>query len=183
LSPGVATGRQVGLPAPWPDYAGAVALSPGRSALPRLRRHRPAGPAGPRVRPLSSAEIASYDHLAPDLAARVRVVRLPVIPGRYVGITLGRFVCLDRDLPANGTSHLLAHELTHARQWAELGVVGFLTRYLGGFGRGVTRHRRWHPAYRDIALEQEARAQADAWAQRRSDAGADGRRGPHQHAR
>lgn len=155
-----------------------VTSSPGGSAPTRLRRRRrPAGPVGPRVRPLSSAEIASYDHLAPDLAARVRVVRLPVIPGRYVGITLGRFVCLDRDLPPNGASHLLAHELTHARQWAELGVVGFLTRYLGGFARGVARHRRWHPAYRDIGLEQEARAHADLWAQRRSGNGG----GHHRH--
>lgn len=156
-----------------------MATSPGGSASSRLRRRRPTGPVGPRVRPLSSAEIASYDHLAPDLATRVRVVRLPVIPGRYVGITLGRFVCLDRDLPPNGASHLLAHELTHARQWAELGVVGFLTRYLGGFARGVARHRRWHPAYRDIGLEQEARAHADAWAQRRQGAGGS----HHQHRR
>lgn len=152
-----------------------MAPSPGGPLASRPRR-RPAGPTGPRIRPLSSAEIASYDHLAPDLAARVRVVRLPLIPGRYVGITLGRFVCLDRDLPPNGASHLLAHELTHARQWAELGVVGFLTRYLGGFARGVTRHRRWHPAYRDIGLEQEARAHADAWAQRRG-----GTAGPRHH--
>jgi len=163
-------GPLLGTRYPYPEYAGGVASSPGGSAHSR-RRRRPVGPVGARLRPLSSAEIASYDHLAPDLAARVRVVRLPMIPGRYVGITLGRFVCLDRDLPPNGASHLLAHELTHARQWAELGVVGFLVRYLGGFGRGVVRHRRWHPAYRDIALEQEARAEADAWAQRRGGSG------------
>ena len=68
-------GPLLGTRRPHPDYAGGVASSSGGSAPSRRRRRRPAGPVGPRLRPLSSAEIASYDHLAPDLAARVRVVR------------------------------------------------------------------------------------------------------------
>jgi hypothetical protein len=114
---------------------------------------------------LSSTEQAAYDLVPAHLAAQVRVVR-GIVPGPYAGITLGRFVILDHDLPADGRSVLLAHELVHARQWAELGVVGFLVRYLAGFTTALRRQRRWQRAYRDISLEQEARAQAEAWRQR-----------------
>lgn len=120
-----------------------------------------------RVRRLGATELSSYDVVPPDVAARVRVVHAPVFPGRFAGITLGHWVILDRPAPANGASALLAHELVHVRQWAELGLVGFLARYLAGFAVGLRRHRRWHRAYLDIPLEVEARAQAEAWLQRR----------------
>lgn len=104
--------------------------------------------------------------LPADLARRVRVVRVPGLPGGYGGMTLGRVVLLARAVPADGTSPLLAHELVHVRQWAELGVVGFAARYLADFVAGLRRHRRWRPAYLDIGLESSARAEADAWRHR-----------------
>lgn len=106
--------------------------------------------------------------VASDLALRVRVVRIPRLPGPYIGITLGHHVLVATDVRADGASALLAHELVHVRQWTELGVVGFLGRYLTGFTRALWRHRNWHAAYHDIGLEREARQGADTWSQRRS---------------
>lgn len=121
---------------------------------------------GRRVRRLSSVEIDVYDVLAPELASRVRLVRIPKPPGPYVGITIGRFVFLTRTVPPGQTSSLLAHELVHVRQWQELGAIGFIYRYLADFGQGLRRHRSWHAAYRGIKAEQEARAEAHGWAGR-----------------
>jgi hypothetical protein len=52
---------------------------------------------------------------------------------------------------------LLVHELVHVRQWHDLGVIGFLRRYLSDYLRGRLAglgHRR---AYLEIGLEREAR--------------------------
>jgi len=68
--------------------------------------------------------------------------------------TLGRLVMIRRR--AAGNVHLLRHELEHVRQWRELGVVGFLRRYLGAYLRWRLRgHPHW-AAYRRIPLEIEA---------------------------
>jgi hypothetical protein len=117
-------------------------------------------------RRLSADERASYD-LCPDrLAQRVRIVSVPVLPGGYAGMTLGRWILLARPVHPDGSSSLLAHELVHVRQWAELGVVGFAARYLASFGRGLRRHRRWNEAYRRIGLEVAARRETERWARR-----------------
>ena len=119
-----------------------------------------------RIRRLTTTEVDAYDLIPPDLAARVWLVAIRFIPGRYDGMTLGRFVLLEHMPPATGTNRLLAHELVHVRQWSELGFVGFLVRYLGDFIGGLRRHRNWHRAYRDIKAEEEARREADAWSER-----------------
>ncbi len=98
-----------------------------------------------------------------DLARSVRLIRLPFIPGGYQGITLGRFIGLTVDVPLDGSSTLLAHELVHVRQWRERGSLGFLRWYLGGFVRNLWRTRNWRRAYRDNPAEVEARAEASAW--------------------
>ena len=69
-----------------------------------------------RFRSLTPHEQQTYDVVDPQLAARVRVVDIPFIPGGYSGITLGRFVCLADPQPTTGTSTLLAHELVHVQQ-------------------------------------------------------------------
>jgi hypothetical protein len=75
--------------------------------------------------------------------------------------TLGPLI-LMRDR-AVGNEKLLRHELEHVRQWRELGVVGFLRRYLGAYLRWRVRaHSHW-AAYRRIPLEIEAE-----WLARRS---------------
>jgi hypothetical protein len=121
---------------------------------------------GRRVRPLTGEEIASYDLIPPELASRVRIIRVPV-PGPYHGMALARFVIMGCDFSHDGTSTLLAHELVHVRQWTELGIVGFGVRYLTQFMTGLYRTRSWAKAYRQIEAECEARALAEEWRQRR----------------
>lgn len=58
--------------------------------------------------------------------------------------------------------HLMDHERAHVRQWRELGVIGFLRRYLGSYfasRRAGYAHRQ---AYLRIPLEVEAEAAAVA---------------------
>ena len=94
------------------------------------------------------------------------MIRVPTLLGNYTGMSLGRFVLLARPVPADGKSMLLAHELVHVRQWSELGIAGFLIRYLLDFARGLRSHRRWQHAYRDIRAEIEARQVAAEWYRR-----------------
>lgn len=117
-------------------------------------------------RRLTDDEIEAYDVLPPQLARRVRVVRIPVIPGGYAGMTLGPLVLVAMDVEADGDSTLLAHELVHVRQWADR-PVGFALRYLADFIRGLARHRNWQAAYRQIDAEVEARRDATDWNRRR----------------
>ena len=125
---------------------------------------------------MTSSEIAAYDLLPPELARRVVLIDIGYLPSRYLGLTLGRFVFLARMAPPTGADPLLAHELVHVRQWAELGVAGFSYRYLRDFFVGLWRHRRWHLAYRQIDAESEARQATDSWVQRRAE-GPSGPRG------
>ena len=119
-----------------------------------------------RWRALSPAELDVYDVLPRELAARVRVLQVPALPRRHAGMALGSLLLVTRDVPPGQAATLLAHELVHVRQWAELGVVGFTARYLVDFARGLARHRRWAPAYRDIGLEVAARDEARRWSER-----------------
>ena len=116
-----------------------------------------------RRSPLNAAELAAYDHIPTALARRVTVWELPKVPGQFVGITLGRHVVVSGRKNRTGDSMLLAHELVHVRQWAELGAVGFLVRYLTGFVAGLRVERSWMPAYRAIPAEIEAREIARSW--------------------
>lgn len=78
-------------------------------------------------------------------------------------MTLGRLVLVLRDDDRSGRHLLLAHELVHVSQYAELGTAGFLRRYVREYFhnlRGLRSHRR---AYEAISLEAEARAAAERW--------------------
>jgi hypothetical protein len=63
---------------------------------------------------------------------------------------------LDAD-PSN-LGPLIVHELVHVHQWAQLGVVRFLWRYLGGYLKGRLTGLSHQDAYRAIPIEVEARA-------------------------
>ena len=76
------------------------------------------------------------------------------VPRGAAAITLGRVVSVRRR--AADDARLLAHELVHVRQWRELGVVGFLVRYLGAYLRWRVRGYGHWAAYRRIPLEVEA---------------------------
>ncbi len=121
-----------------------------------------------RVRALTAHEQETYDVVDPGLAAKVRVIDIPFIPGGYAGITLGRFVCLADPQPTTGTSTLLAHELVHVQQWHDQGAPTFLWTYLASFMRGLRSYRSWRHAYRQIPQEVDARQAANNWAQRQN---------------
>ena len=62
---------------------------------------------------------------------------------------------LDTD-PSN-LGPLIVHELVHVHQWAQLGVVAFLWRYVVGYVRGRLTGLSHLDAYRAIPIEIEAR--------------------------
>lgn len=69
-------------------------------------------------------------------------------------MTLGRLISVRARHSTDG--RLLRHELVHVRQWRELGVAGFLVRYLGFYLRWRLRGYGHDGAYRRIPLEVEA---------------------------
>ncbi len=119
-------------------------------------------------RRLSEVEVESYDVCPPELARRVRVIKIPLIPGGYAGMTLGRTVLLAKDVAADGDSSLLAHELVHVRQWSDQGVLGFSWRYVTSFAKNLKTERAWNAAYRQIDAEVEARVETTDWRRRKS---------------
>lgn len=116
-----------------------------------------------KPRHLLPAERASYTHIDPARLDSVRVVRIPALPGRYQGITLGSLIIVAVDVPRDGSSGLLAHELVHVQQWHDQGAVGFLSHYIADFTRNLRRQRSWSRAYRAITAEQLARLGATQW--------------------
>ena len=117
----------------------------------------------PRWRWLNSLEIDDFHHVTNDVLGRVRLVRTNLLPPAADGMTVGRFVFLRDDHINNTGSTLLAHELVHVRQFAEMGAVRFLTAYLGAYFSNLRRLKNHRQAYLEIPLEQEARAVAAEW--------------------
>jgi len=85
----------------------------------------------------------------------------PVPPGASA-ITIGPVVSIRT--AAAGDEQLRRHEAVHVRQWRELGLTGFLRRYLGAYVRWRLRGYGHWAAYRRIPLEVEAE-----WTARRND--------------
>lgn len=77
----------------------------------------------------------------------------PVPPGADAW-TLGPLIMVRRSLADD--ERLLAHERVHVRQWRELGVVGFLQRYVGAYARWRLLGYPHKGAYRRVPLEIEA---------------------------
>ena len=75
-------------------------------------------------------------------------------------MTVRRWIFVDPGL-LNGDraklSLLIIHELVHVRQWSDLGVIGFLSSYLGSYLRGRRDGLNHRDSYRAIDLEVEAR--------------------------
>lgn len=118
------------------------------------------------MRRLTTDELRAYDHVPALVASRVRIQKVPVLASGADGMTLGRFVLLTRDNAADrtGERELLAHELVHAAQYADLGVSRFLVRYLLAYLRNLRRFRSHRMAYLAIPVEEEARDAAARWA-------------------
>lgn len=84
--------------------------------------------------------------------------------GRKTGaMTLGRLIYISPDILDQGGPRLrqiLVHELIHARQWKEMGTVGFLVTYLRQYLVGRLCGSSHQTAYRSIDAEVEARRAA-----------------------
>jgi len=117
------------------------------------------------MRALTDSELELYDHVPGTDALRTRIALVPFLQPGTSGMTLGRLVLLRRDRADD--TELIAHELVHVHQWRELGAVRFLARYLAAYLRGLVRLHRHRLAYLAIPAEEEARAEAAAWAARR----------------
>ena len=120
------------------------------------------------MRRLEGPEIQSYDVLSHELAERVRIVRVPVLPFGSSAMAVGRFVLLRTDDDRSGNRKLLAHELIHVRQWHEAGCWAFLWAYLGDYFRELRSSRCHRDAYSAIRAEREAFAEADDWQARKA---------------
>lgn len=127
------------------------------------------GPAPKRQRLLDEDEVSAFDHISDQLCRRVKLIRTNLLPPAADGMTVGRFVFMRDDHIEHRGSTLLAHELVHVRQFAEMGVVRFLISYFGSYAKNFARTRNHRQAYLDIPLEIEARKEASNWAKVRSD--------------
>ena len=119
------------------------------------------------MRRLTPAEIAGYDLVPPAVARRARVQKVPVLSPGMAAMTLGRLILVLRDDDRSGRRVLLAHELVHVEQYAQLGASRFLQRYFREYFANLVRLRSHRRAYLAISLEAEARAEAARWAERR----------------
>jgi len=118
-------------------------------------------------RRLNLTELSSYDVLPDEILKNVKVIKMPRISKTFTGITLGKYIFLSKKLEYDGKSLLIAHELVHVRQWHELGVIGFLWKYLSEFFKGLVKEKNWMKAYNKISLEQEAQLIANLWQERK----------------
>lgn len=125
-------------------------------------------------RSLDRDEIEEFSHVASGVLGRVRLVRTNLLPRAADGMTVGRFVFLRGDRIHDRSTTLLAHELVHVRQFAELGATRFLIAYVGSYLRNLVRMRNHREAYLAIPLEIEARREAAEWAERKRTQDAEG---------
>jgi hypothetical protein len=112
-------------------------------------------------RVLSQRDVERFDHLPAGLAGAARLRTFPLLPPQAGAMTLGRTILIRPG--REDDDDLLAHELVHVRQWADLGHLRFLVRYLGAYLANLARLRRHMAAYRAIPLEVEAREEAARW--------------------
>ncbi len=120
------------------------------------------------ARQLEGPELNAYDHISQMLTNRVRLVKVPWLPNGADGLTIANVVLVKKFVDPEDFRELIAHELVHVRQWKEYGIVGFLSRYVIGYLKGLKKHRNHYQAYLDIPFEIEARAEAKNWSQARS---------------
>lgn len=106
-------------------------------------------------RALTKDAQARYAHVDAVDAGRARIVVVPWLQPGVAAMTLGRFVLVRRGHEQR--ADLIAHELVHVAQWRELGIVRFLTRYLGDYARARRAGMGHWDAYRAISLEADAR--------------------------
>ncbi len=76
------------------------------------------------------------------------------VPRGSVAITLGTLVVVRSEAAmSEHFAELLRHERVHVGQWQELGVVRFVSQYLGAYVKYRLRGYGHNAAYRRIPLE------------------------------
>lgn len=127
-----------------------------------------------------------------DLAPMIRefggpLLRVPVIAaprwmlalwvGDVAAVALPGVIFVRAEVlgwPPRHRAPIVVHELTHVRQWHDIGVRLFLTRYVGEYLRGRRGGRGHTAAYAAISFEIEARDLAARLCSRRSTSGSEG---------
>lgn len=117
---------------------------------------------------LSAEEIDRYEHVADGLLERVKVVQSSFLPNGADGLTFGRYVFVKPGHFDESLSELMAHELVHVRQFAELGLIRFVSRYVTEYLRNLLELKSHRAAYLAISFEIDARENADKWARSQS---------------
>ncbi len=85
----------------------------------------------------------------------------PVAPGA-AATTVGRIVLIRSGRENDAV--LVRHEAEHVRQYRQLGLAGFLVRYVADYGRWRLRGYPHWSAYRRIGFEIEAEWVSRRWA-------------------
>lgn len=113
-------------------------------------------------------DLSDFDHPAVDPASvRVRTTPRwldPVWQEPFVAIALPWGIYLRHAVGVRDPESLrrvLHHELVHIAQWRRLGVVGFMTLYVGDYLKARRAGMSHLDAYAAISLEREAH-QADS---------------------
>ena len=75
------------------------------------------------MRRLNGQEAAGYDLVPAEIARRARVQGVPLLAPGFQGMTVGRLILVLNDDDRSGQRVLLAHELVHVQQYAELGAT------------------------------------------------------------
>lgn len=112
---------------------------------------------------LSFDEIAQYDHVADGLLGRVKVIQSRFLPNGADGVTIGKFIFVKPGHFDRPISKLMAHELVHVRQFAELGGITFVSKYVAEYFTHLWKLRSHREAYLAISFEVEAREVAEKW--------------------
>jgi hypothetical protein len=113
----------------------------------------------------------------PPLIHPVRTEQVVLHPAPYLmrrvwgkgiqAMTLGNSVYVNPVVlagPSRKLGLLVIHELVHVRQWRKGGVAPFLGSYLKDYFKGRRQKLGHRGAYRDIAMEVEAREIASRFA-------------------
>jgi hypothetical protein len=77
-----------------------------------------------------------------------------IVFGRRIFLATSAASALGTDAAA--AAGLLAHELTHVRQYRRFGMAAFLGRYVGEYLASRFAGASHHEAYRGISFEREA---------------------------
>ena len=78
-----------------------------------------------------------------------------------IAVTIGHTIYIPnpniyQELPANSRAALLAHELTHVKQWDDRGLGGFLKEYFKEYLRTRLQQIDTHDLLQGISLERDA---------------------------